>query len=378
MSRAWPPNQKPPLGCEVDWSHPLRQGMAGWWLFNERSGPTVYDISGNGNHGTLAGPTWQPGPDGAALDFDGTDDYIPVGAADGSGSLNVTGDQLSFAVRAWVRGVLNNDVMLAKVPDTTWRPGYGIWYSTAGNRWKGFAGSNGYLTSAVFADVPLSTWVHLCVVYNGASITAYRDGRAVTPIAQSGNIGAVAKPLEIGRGASNNYNFNGLLSDVVVYNRALSADEVAWLAAEPYAGVRGPGPRYWWPGWPQGEVVDLAVAEAAGAGYAVGTTPPGSVAMALAGVGAQGLTGTAMTPAAIAAAIAQVTSAAIVAGTSAPDALGLAIAEAITAGIPGIASLRTPLLLANMKRQGLHLDGTKRTELRLAQMIRHQLRGEMR
>jgi len=127
-----------------------------------------------------------------------------------------------------------------------------------------------------------------------------------------------------------------------------------------------------------GEVVDLAVAEAAGAGYTVGTSAPPSTTMAVAGVGAQGLAPATIAPGAIVAAIAQVTSAAIVAGATAPDALTLALAEATAMGIPGIAALRTPLLLADLQRMGLHLDGTKRTEMRLAQMIRHQLRGDMR
>ena len=34
------------------------EGLVGYWDFNEGSGDTVYDISGNGNHGTIYGATY--------------------------------------------------------------------------------------------------------------------------------------------------------------------------------------------------------------------------------------------------------------------------------------------------------------------------------
>ena len=31
------------------------EGLIGYWNFNEGEGDTVYDLSGNGNHGTING-----------------------------------------------------------------------------------------------------------------------------------------------------------------------------------------------------------------------------------------------------------------------------------------------------------------------------------
>ena len=48
-------------------------GLVGWWRFNEGSGDTADDSSGNGHHGTLLGnPEWVVGPEGfgGALAFD--------------------------------------------------------------------------------------------------------------------------------------------------------------------------------------------------------------------------------------------------------------------------------------------------------------------
>ena len=48
---------------------------------NENTGTVASDFSGNGNRGILtSGPTWVDGKRGKALNFDGVDDYVDVGA----------------------------------------------------------------------------------------------------------------------------------------------------------------------------------------------------------------------------------------------------------------------------------------------------------
>ena len=52
------------------------------WRFDETSGTTALDSSGNGLNGTLEGdPQWVAGAIGGALEFDG-DDYVDFGAPD--------------------------------------------------------------------------------------------------------------------------------------------------------------------------------------------------------------------------------------------------------------------------------------------------------
>lgn len=47
-----------------------------YWNFDENSGDTVFDVSGNGKHAVLSnGPVWVSGKEGSALYFDGFDDY---------------------------------------------------------------------------------------------------------------------------------------------------------------------------------------------------------------------------------------------------------------------------------------------------------------
>src|SRR3989344_3227356 len=54
-------------------------GLVGHWTFDEGSGTTAQDSSGNNNTGILTnGPTWTTGKIGQALNFDGVDDYVDV------------------------------------------------------------------------------------------------------------------------------------------------------------------------------------------------------------------------------------------------------------------------------------------------------------
>ncbi len=45
--------------------------VVGMWLFDEGSGDTAEDASGNGNDGILVGATWEDGVRGSGVEFDG-------------------------------------------------------------------------------------------------------------------------------------------------------------------------------------------------------------------------------------------------------------------------------------------------------------------
>ena len=80
------------------------------------------------------------------------------------------------------------------------------------------------------------TWHHMATTYDQNNMRIYIDGNlavsaSVThPIAYNG-----AAPILLGRAlaGSTHYYFDGLMDDVVIYNRALNASEVQELAAVP-------------------------------------------------------------------------------------------------------------------------------------------------
>ncbi|MBV9145504.1 MAG: LamG domain-containing protein, partial [Acidobacteria bacterium] len=82
--------------------------LVGWWHFNEGTGSTTADLSGNGNTGTLLGnppPVWTADPPPAfrhpaVLTFDGLQNYVNVAGGGTSSALNFA-TQVSIA--AWIK-----------------------------------------------------------------------------------------------------------------------------------------------------------------------------------------------------------------------------------------------------------------------------------
>ena len=77
--------------------------LIGYWPFNESSGSTAYDYSGNSHHGTIydGSDSTVPGANGIlgqnAYNFDGNNDYISIGDTP---ILNPSSD---MTVSIWIR-----------------------------------------------------------------------------------------------------------------------------------------------------------------------------------------------------------------------------------------------------------------------------------
>jgi hypothetical protein len=77
-------------------------GLVAAYSFNEGSGQTVADHSGNNLTGTIVGATWTgQGKFGNALSFDGTSSYVDLG---NPAALQLTG---SMTIEAWVNAAAN-------------------------------------------------------------------------------------------------------------------------------------------------------------------------------------------------------------------------------------------------------------------------------
>ena len=186
---------------------------------NKRSypgtGTTWTDLSGNGNNGTLTnGPTFSAGNQGSIV-FDGTNDYVPIGTSGfpfGSSAGTLSG---------WAK-------------TNTISSGY-IWivsYGTALGSQSRFLGINsstylfgGYGDDINASGVPLNTWFNMVGVYDGTNAFLYINGNLVSgPTAKSWN--TIANNAQLGRQTNGGEYWNGNISQVQVYNRALSATEV--------------------------------------------------------------------------------------------------------------------------------------------------------
>ena len=72
----------------------------------------------------------------------------------------------------------------------------------------------------------LNTWYHFVGSYDGTNMKFYRNGELRNTVAGSGTLGGAGSNMVIGS-YSNGYFMNGVISSVKVYNRTLSASEIA-------------------------------------------------------------------------------------------------------------------------------------------------------
>ena len=75
--------------------------------------------------------------------------------------------------------------------------------------------------------LPLSTWSHLAMTWDGLTVRVYVNGAQVSSSALAGTAMTSTSPLRIGGNGVWPEWFSGVIDEVRVYNRALSAAEIA-------------------------------------------------------------------------------------------------------------------------------------------------------
>lgn len=222
---------KPLPGAQLDRSHPLAQGLLGCWLMNEGSGLSVYDYSGNDNHGVLTnGPTWVAGPDGGALSFDGVNDRIRVVDFP---SVEINNGGATWMCRVYIpAGSLgDDDEFFRQTPD-------GMYIRTNGFKMEYVAMEHGAVPRTISYSkgyIPTGRWVTIASVVYGDQVSTYYDGN-LDSIVDTGKTDYRSGSGELGISDSpgGGEALRALWLYAAIYSRALSADEVAWLTAEPY------------------------------------------------------------------------------------------------------------------------------------------------
>jgi len=212
---------------------PNNLGLVGYWTFNEGTSTVALDYSGNKNKGTLVnGPTWVNGKQGKALNFDGGNDYVEVSDTP---TLRFT-TSFSVSSRIYFKATdgVNDDVIVTKTLHASSQTGYYLIQNVGATTVSvGFYDGVGYRIASGATSIGLNTWAHVVGIFddNGNTLRVYVNGVQDGELTSvTGNPQSNTDPLNIGSNQDQlGKTINGLIDDVRVYNRALSAGEVAAL-----------------------------------------------------------------------------------------------------------------------------------------------------
>ena len=214
--------------------------LVGWWKFEESSG-TLYDQSDRHNDGTpFNGVLYQqPGREGYSLGFDGIDDLVVVGSTARPTNTFSFGGWLKTSVTHEIEaestsgtgGTANQRYVFEPQHGGDLNAGAGLSVGTNGISVYEH-GSNYMPATAVYSAEIGSGWNHIMVVYSNRRPTIYLNGRAVRT-GLTGPRAIVYAPIQLG-GMAYGY-FAGLMDEMRIYDRALSAAEVQALAYWPEA-----------------------------------------------------------------------------------------------------------------------------------------------
>ncbi len=202
-------------------------GLVASYAFDEGSGATVADGSGNGNIGTIANATWtEAGRYGSALVFNGTNSLITV---PDSPSLHLKD---SMTLEAWV-SPSNVSGLWRDVIDK------GSDYSLEGTS----AGQGAPAVGAMLASsralsygtapLPSNTWSHLAVTYDGSLLRTYVNDVLVSSRVSQGEIASSSNPLQIGGDRIFGRYFEGKIDEIRVYDEALTQSQIKSDMATP-------------------------------------------------------------------------------------------------------------------------------------------------
>ncbi|HKO37470.1 MAG TPA: LamG domain-containing protein, partial [Solirubrobacterales bacterium] len=198
------------------------------YSFDAGEGEVAEDLAGE-NDGVVEGAEWfEKGKYGKALLFDGPETCVTVPHHD---DLQLSEE---MTVEAWVKpSSLSDQPILYK---SAWgNLGYAL-----GISFFNYAKPEGLIGEGVgkYEDVvspnPVekNVWRHLAFSYDGATMRLYVNGQLVASQAQSTPPPTGEGPLAIGCNPLYPEDFDGLIDEVRIYNRALSIGEVNADAAK--------------------------------------------------------------------------------------------------------------------------------------------------
>jgi len=205
------------------------EGLVLLMHFNNGSGSHAIDSSGLNNNGTCKGMggslcNWTTGRFGQAIEFDGSNDYVNCGD---DTSLDITG---AITIEAWIYpNAVDEQVELVCRDDQTNR-NYVLYIENDNTIQLHIWSGNTDVWATSNTTITTGQWYHLVGTYDGSQQKIYINGILDgTPVNRTGAIDNDDVSLIIGARALESPPdrfFDGLIDEVAIFNRSLSAEEI--------------------------------------------------------------------------------------------------------------------------------------------------------
>ena len=230
------PAQKPWLGKQIDWGHPLARDLVGCWLMNEGGGDKVQDLSGNGKHGT-GSLIWTPGKSGPALEMTGA-----------AGNVDTQFDCSPYNEFTIITSVKTDSIVgtyyIADQSDGS--VGFGLRIVDEKLSFFCYSGGDaGHFYSNY--SLVVGQWVQFACVHS-ANNTIYINGVYDNTTASALGIDDSSDTMRIGSEFDGDTHWDGLIEYLMIWNRALSVSEIAEHYQNPFCMFEPVFPVWWFGG----------------------------------------------------------------------------------------------------------------------------------
>jgi hypothetical protein len=197
--------------------------------FDEASGTTALD-SVDTHNGTISGATRVAGRFGQGLSFDGVNDWVTIPHSPG---LNLAS---GLTLEAWVRPTALTTWRSVVMKENVGQLAYALYASNDVEQPLGSVFTSSALSASGPPTLGLSTWTHLAMTWDGGTIRLYVDSALVAGQPTTGSLLTGTGSLRIGGNSVRSEFFSGVIDEVRVYDRALSAARITADMAAPVGG----------------------------------------------------------------------------------------------------------------------------------------------
>ena len=211
------------------------EGLVVYYKFDD-AGYVLTDQSGKGLDGLIEGdPIWVEGFSGNGLFFDGIDDYVNCGN-------NLEFDiEYAITLMTWVRPLDLDDnahsPWIAKGDHA-----YNLKNGNAPYKFEFDIYDGGWIWLNVYLDDSYTdTWHHFAATFDGLEQKMFVDGELLEYQEHIGTIGITTDEVHLAHNseASDRF-FNGTLDEVLIYNVALSEEQIQGIYDSYMTGVEAP------------------------------------------------------------------------------------------------------------------------------------------